>query len=114
MAEIVSFGTPQSVGVVRSHTTFRVIGIDIRREPWSFRVQTLADEGLPTQITYDTHVKGPDAEGPVKAINKANCNPASGGKTMERRALEWQQNNINPETGVPYLPPGGTWSGSPD
>lgn len=37
-----------------------------------------------------------------------------GFKGEERRVLEWLQANVNPATGVTYLPSGGVYNGAPD
>lgn len=87
--EKATFTTPVTV----SKTFVEVERTDIQRLPdWGLRIYYRDSAGV-SQVdehsgVFDAVTNPNGADVLVKALNKANLNPATGGKTMDRRALE--------------------------
>jgi len=103
--EKITLTTPQTISV----TDFEIMRVDLQRLPsWGVRVyyRNTTDQ---TEL-MDEHT-GADAQTLVTTLNKANLNPATGGKTLERRALEHLQ-SAAAHGGVAKIGPGSV-TGSP-
>lgn len=106
--ETLTYVTPQPVAGVPSALTFQLTMHRMQREPtWAIHAEVKDDHGR----LYDCRVTDPAvAQALITSLNKANLTV----KSMDRRVLEWLQANVNPATGVTYLPAGGSYVGSPD
>lgn len=103
--EKVTLTTPQTVSI----TDFEIMRVDMQRLPsWGLRIYYR--DTTNSKEFVDEHSEA-DAETLVKALNKANLNPAAGGKTLERRALEHLQ-SAAAHGGVAKIGPGSV-TGSP-